>query len=305
MVETGRGQAGLDGILHVGTEVRLRQLRGEGGEAGVGLQGELVAGQVLGLQCQGGVQIRQGLLQALAGQAIHQVQVEAFEMPGGQGGGAEGLVPVVDAAQGLEVSRVEALDAEGHPVDAGGAKARELFRLHRAGVGLQGDFRPRLQWHPGSHRHQQPVDSFGGEQAGGAAAEEKTQHRPAPDQRQGALQVRHQGIQVGRFRNLTPGLVGIEVAIGALLHAPGQVDIEGKRRGEREFKPRPRPLAGREDGNDAGHGIRTGKGGGRHGVYSDSRTGESSSPAWTRCSTQRIRPMRPLPSLNGWMLSNW
>jgi len=37
-------------------------------------------------------------------------------------------------------------------------------------------------------------------------------------------------------------------------------------------------------------------------VDGDVRNGR---PARTRYSTHRIRPIRPLPSLNGWMLSNW
>ena len=57
MVETGGGQTGLDGVLHVGAQVRFRQLGGKGSEAGVGFQGELVAGQVLGLQLKGGFQV--------------------------------------------------------------------------------------------------------------------------------------------------------------------------------------------------------------------------------------------------------
>ncbi|MPN31035.1 hypothetical protein SDC9_178506 [bioreactor metagenome] len=185
---------------------------------------------------QGRVQVGPGLVQGLTGQAVHQVQVEAFEVAGGQLDGGPGLVIVVDAPQRLEVARVEALDAQGQSRHPGGGEGGELAGLGGARIGLQGDLGPRSQGQSRPHRAEQALQGGTGEQAGGAAADEDGTHRPPPHQGQGRFQVGDQGIHIGVFGNradAAPGLVGVEVAVGALAHAPGHVDVQRQgRRGD-------------------------------------------------------------------------
>jgi len=68
-----------------------------------------------------------------------------------------------------------------------------------------------------------------GGDAGGAAADEDSIHRPPPDVGQFVLQVGKQGVDVGGFVGVGLEAVGVEVAIGAFLNAPGDVDIERER----------------------------------------------------------------------------
>jgi len=51
-------------------------------------------------------------------------------------------------------------------------------------------------------------------------------YRPPPDVGQFVLQVGEQGVDVGGFVGVGLEAVGVEVAIGAFLNAPGNVDIE-------------------------------------------------------------------------------
>ena len=88
-----------------------------------------------------GAQVEQGVLDALLGQAVHQVEVEIVEAgSAGHVGGANGLVAIVDAPQRLEFGFLEALHADGQTVDAEASVGAELGLLEGAGVGFQGDF---------------------------------------------------------------------------------------------------------------------------------------------------------------------
>jgi hypothetical protein len=140
----------------------------------------------------------------LARQAVHQVEVEGLEMLAGQLRGTLGFVGAVDAAEGFQVIVVEALDAERQAIDAGGAETGKLLGLDRAGVGFQRDLGVRRQHGQRPEGGDQFVDGGGREQAGRAAAEEDGLHRPAPDQRQGRLQVGDQGGDVFAFGIVSP-----------------------------------------------------------------------------------------------------
>ena len=105
-------QAGFDGFLHVGAQIAFRQFGREGGEAGVGLQRQLVAGEVRGGEAEGGFEVIQRLCHCLAGEAIHQIEVETLEVFAGELCGLAGFCRTVNAPQCLEVGIVEALDAE-------------------------------------------------------------------------------------------------------------------------------------------------------------------------------------------------
>ena len=139
-----------------------------------------------------------GHCQVLAGQGIHQVEVEVVEA------GVLRLLhrrlrlgAVVDPPQPLQAAVIEALDAEAEPVDAGGQVVGEAAMLGGAGVGFQGDFQARHEAQAGGRALQEAVDGSWREQAGSAASEEHGVHGAAPGQRQVVVKVGQQGVNVG------------------------------------------------------------------------------------------------------------
>ena len=73
-----------------------------------------------------------------AAAAVHQIQIEILEARGVQlFHRAQRIGGAVDAAQPLQLLRIEALRAERHPGDAGGAIVGEPAALDRAGIGLE------------------------------------------------------------------------------------------------------------------------------------------------------------------------
>src|SRR5271170_6369148 len=74
---------------------------------------------------------------ALAGPGIDEVERIAREAGAGEADRPDRLVAVVPAAEKAQRLRIERLDPERQPVDAGGGKAGEALRLGRVGVGLQ------------------------------------------------------------------------------------------------------------------------------------------------------------------------
>ncbi|MNF68715.1 hypothetical protein D3C84_505800 [compost metagenome] len=221
------GQQGLAGFLDVPENVVLGHHGRLVPEHGIRLHRQLVPGQVGRALGDGKAQIAEGILDGLVRQAVHQVQVEVGETGGARHvGGADGLVTVVDAPQGLELFRLEALHADRQAVDAQRPVVAELGLLEGAGVGFQGDFDIAGEGYAPFHAFEQTAQGLGREQAGGAAAEEDRAQRPAMHSGQVLVEVGEQGVDVLLFRQRRPGGVGVEVAVGALLHAPGDVDIQ-------------------------------------------------------------------------------
>ena len=140
MRETGIGEPRLDGLLHVGAAVGLGQDRRCRGEGGIRLDGELVAGKMRRGEDEGVLDVGECLVDRLSGQTIHQVEIEIVEMPGGDLDGAPRFVAVVDSSESLEVGSVEALNAQGQTIHAGGTEGRELAGFDSSGIGFQGDF---------------------------------------------------------------------------------------------------------------------------------------------------------------------
>ena len=168
--------------------------------------------------------------------------------------GAPSFVAVVNPAKRLEVGRVEALDTERETVHSGAAEGGEFLRLDRSGVGFQRDFGV------GQHRQQrtdggeQAIKRRPGEQAWRTATKEDARYLSPPDQRQGGFEVGNQRADILVFRNAVRRLVRIEVAIGALLHAPRDMDVERERRRMAKFEPAFRLACGlalRDDRDDA------------------------------------------------------
>src|SRR6266480_2592720 len=137
---------------------------------------------------------------------------------------------VVDSAERLQVLRVEALDADREPVHAGFAVAAEFLGLEGPGIRLQGDLAIGRKRQPRAKRRDQSVDRGRRKKAGRAAPEENTGDAPPPDVGKRKLEIGHERFDVGLLRNVSPRLVGIEIAVGALLHAPGNVDVESEGR---------------------------------------------------------------------------
>ena len=137
---------------------------------------------------------------------------------------------VVDAPERMQMLRVEALDADGQPVDAQRAEVGELLRLERPRVGLQGDLGIRRQRQARANRGQDLVERMRGQQAGRAAAEEDAVHAPAPDQRQCLLEVGGQRRDVALLGKLAARFMRVEVAVRTLAHAPGDMDVQRQRR---------------------------------------------------------------------------
>ena len=190
-------------VEHVKGRVFVGQALGRlGGKTGVGLHREVIEREVGRLEGQGGVQVVLQVGHGLAGQGVHQVDVEGVERNARFFDGGLGLIAVVHAAQGLEFGIVKTLHADGQSVHAGVSKALETVFLEGARVGLQGDFAAGLQGQARADVGQQAVDAGGREQAGRAPADEDGVHLAAPHQGQGGFQVGHEGGQVARFGQL-------------------------------------------------------------------------------------------------------
>jgi hypothetical protein len=184
--------------------------------------------------------LRQVALEAgevLAGQRVHQVEVERVEGQRRFFQRGDGLRPVMHAAQGLQVRVVEALDTERQARDAGIAVGAEAVALEGAGIGLERDLAAGLQLQPRAQVAHQPFDGGGREQAGRAAADEHAVHGAAPHQRQRGIQVGQQRVEVAVERRLARcHLVRVEVAVRALAQAPRQVHVDRQRRQRRQLQ---------------------------------------------------------------------
>ena len=93
--------------------------------------------------------------QRLAGQRVHQVEVEGVKRLRGFFDGGQGLRAVVHAAQRQQVRVVEALHADRQPRDARATEGLEAVLLEGAGVGLERDFAVGRQRQPGADVAQQ------------------------------------------------------------------------------------------------------------------------------------------------------
>ena len=174
--------------------------------------------------------VREGVLDPLSWQGVHEVQVEIVEQAAGALRRRERFALVVHASQGPQPGRIETLDADRQTVHPGVPVGCEAPLLDGPRVGLErdlgigGDLQQRAQV------GQDAIERFRRQQARCPAAEEHTVHAPAPDVRQRLLQIGAQGIDVATLRQFPAHGVGVEVAIGALRQAPGDVHVDRQRR---------------------------------------------------------------------------
>ena len=254
MFEAGVRKSGLDRLLHVGAQVVFRQRRGRSGKRRIGLQRELIARQMPGPIRKRNLNVGQRLGQRLQRKSVHQIQVETFEVTPGERDRRPGFVSIVNAAQCPEMCRVEALDSERQAVDAGLPVSGEALGFDGARVGLERDLGLGHQRDTRAHGGQQCIHRLAGKQAGRAAADEDRCYTPSPDQGQRRFEVGNQCRNVIALGNRAFRLMRVEVAVGAFLDAPRNVDVEGKRRlrAELEFAGGA-TAAGGGNRDDAGH----------------------------------------------------
>ena len=246
------GQARFYGLLHVRGRIVVRHLGRMPVEQGVRLDGEVVGRDMRRRKTDRGIDVFHGLHQRLSRQRVHQVKVYVVEARLGDLNGGARLRGVVDAAERLEMRRVEALDADRQPVDAERAKLGELARLECSRIRFQGDLCIRRELQAGADGRQQFIETARRQKRRCAAAKKHRVDRASPDLRQGPFQVGDQRSDVALFqcaieiqqRAVAGGLhpfrlMRIEIAIRTLANAPGDVYVEGQRR---QYRQRDRPL---------------------------------------------------------------
>ena len=188
---------------------------------------QAVAGEVLGRQGDGGLQVPLPTLQGLVGQAVDEVQGEVIELglPGGVHRLAD-LVHGMDPADLPELGVVRRLHTERDPVEPRLAESPQGPPVPGGvGVGLQGDL--------GVLRHMVAlVDAFQNlpqpllpQEGGRAAAEVDRVHAVLRRLRGGLRQVGEEGLAVGVHPLLAAG-EGVEIAVAALLAAEGDMDVK-------------------------------------------------------------------------------
>ena len=153
-------------------------------QRGMRLHRQAVQGEVLGLERKGALQVGSPVPPECRRQAEDEVEREIVDA-----GGAErldcqwDLVGGVGAVHPLEHGGIERLDAERHPVHAGGCARRWPLRRHVFRVGLQGDLGTGRDGPVGTDPVQHPGDGGRGDSRRRAAAEVDRVHlgRVVPD----------------------------------------------------------------------------------------------------------------------------
>ncbi len=158
----------------------------------------------------------------LAGQAVHQVEIDVRE-PGGFccRDRRAGIGGVMDAPKRAQALVAKTLHTERQAVYAGCVQRAEPVAFGTAGVGLERDLHVRREIDRRGDTPQCACEDGCGEQARRSAAEEQGAKRAAFDQVAVCPQIRQQAFGIGRKRRLRFGLVGIEITVGTLALAPG------------------------------------------------------------------------------------
>ena len=100
------------------------------------------------------------VFQRLAGQRVHDVEVEGIEGLRGFFDRRNRLGTVMDTPQHLQMRIIKTLHANRQAVHASAAKGLEAVFLERAGVGFEGDFAVCIQLEPGADVTQQAIDGL-------------------------------------------------------------------------------------------------------------------------------------------------
>ena len=158
---------------------------------------------------------------------MHQVEVKAAQRQRlCQFCGADGLFRTMNTAQTLQLLRTETLYTNRNTVDTGTLISAEPVSFHGARIGFHGHFRIRGERQTRPHAIHQHLHRTAAQQAGRTAANENRAHFPAIDQRQVDLQIAQQVLHVFNVRHLIFQRMGVKIAVGTLLYAPRNVDVE-------------------------------------------------------------------------------
>jgi len=167
----------------------------------------------------------------LARQRVHEVDIEVGKTAGMQlGRRTLRLERRMDASEGLQLPRIEALPTEGHAVDACGPVFSESPAFDRARIRLECDFRIRRDVQMPACGGQHARDGVRGKKAWRAAAQEHAQDAARADLHALECKVALQSFEVLGFGQRIAQCVGVEVAVGALGYAPWEVHVERERR---------------------------------------------------------------------------
>ena len=168
------------------------------------------------------------LLDALVGQAVHQVDADVVE-PRAESlmVGAGGVFGCVAAAESMQEFVVETLHAYAQPIYAAVEIRRKLALAEVAGISLQSYFSVRFEIEDGADRVHNMVYVRSWKVGRGAAAEEDRMKLRAVEEAapQGNFGLQRSDIQ--RHKGLDGG-VGVEVAVRALGLAERDVYVEGR-----------------------------------------------------------------------------
>ncbi len=138
---------------------------------GIGLEGQLVPRQMLGLQIDRSLQILERTHHVLSGQRVHDVEVDIFESGHSRLGDCPGYFgDAMNAPEGAQAVRIETLRADRKTVDAGIGVGGQGLMFERSRVKLQRDLARRDETELTARTVEQPLDLGGGKQA----------RRPAP-----------------------------------------------------------------------------------------------------------------------------
>ena len=181
--------------------------------------------------------ILRAFIRSLIRQREHQVEIDVVEVCLRNLDGAARLTTVVNASERLQVGFVETLDADRQSIDACLAKAAKLFCFKGAGIGFHGDLSITRERDARTHGGEDFIDARCRKQAWRAAAEEHGVYAPAPDIRQRVIEIRDECVDVAALGNIALALVAVEITVGALAHAPWDMDVERKRRQRRQRNP--------------------------------------------------------------------
>ena len=196
-------------------------------EGGARLDGQLIGGDVVGIE---GERLLQGCrprARRLVRQGIDQVEGQLREQAPRQPGGAGRLLRPVIAAQQLQGPVLQALHPERQAGDSSVGEGGEVLRLRIRGIGLETDL-DRLR--------RRPETAAKGDQPGHVRRVHQGRRAPAEEDRhQGVVagecpvgdEVGGDGVHQGRLFGLpSPVAIDVEVAIGTDPRAVGPVDID-------------------------------------------------------------------------------
>ena len=136
----------------------------------------------------------------------------------------------MNAAEVLQLRIVEALNANGESIDSGTPVVGKFATFRSSGIGLQGDFDVGREAHLLQQAVEESLIGARGKQARCATAEEDRTDLAALHPGQILCEVLQQGIDVGLLGKLAVLLMGIEIAVGAFTHTPGDVHVEAQGR---------------------------------------------------------------------------